>query len=254
MKKLLFILVGLFIFSSCKTKKVITDGTLDNTLSAKSIIKNHYQNELDFKTIVGRMKIDYSDGESSQGVTVSFRMEKDKAIWMSATLSLVKVYITPERVTFYNKLEKEYFDGNFSYLSYLLGAELDFEKVQNLLLGQAIFDLKEGKYNLSETDGTYQLKPKKEHELFKILFEIEPKNYRMAVQQLSQPLKKRLLQVKYKNYQNISSYVVPNIVLITAIDQETQNTIDIEYRNIEFNRQLSFPYKIPKGYKEIILE
>jgi len=254
MRKLLYVLIGLVIFTSCKSKKVITDGTVDNALSAKAIIKNHYQSQLDFKTIAGRMKIDYSDGESSQGVSVSLRMENDNAIWISAPFGMVKAYITPERVTFYNKLEKEYFDGDFSYLSNLLGTDLDFEKVQNLLLGQAIFDLREEKYKLTQTDTNYQLSPRNERDLFKILFQVEPQNYKMAVQQLSQPLKKRLLEINYKDYQNTSGHILPNAVLITAIDQKTKNTIDIEYRNIEFDRELSFPYKIPKGYKEIILE
>lgn len=250
---LLFIVLSFIVFS-CKTKKVITDGRVDRSLSAKAIIKNHYQNQIDFKTLAGRMKIDYSDGESSQGVSVSFRMEKDKAIWISAPFGMVKAYITPERVSFYNKLENEYFDGDFSYLSNLLGTELDFEKVQNLLLGQALFDLRDEKYIISQTEENYRLQPKKEMDLFKILFEIEPRNFKMATQQLAQPWKKRLLEINYRDYQMTAEHILPNTVLITAIAENTKNIIDIEYRNIEFNRQLSFPYKIPRGYKEIVLK
>ena len=238
---------------SCKSKKVLADGSIDETSSAKSIIKAHYQNQIDFKTLRGKMKIEYSDGESSQGVSVSLRMEKDKAIWISAPFGMVKAYITPERVSFYNKLENEFFDGDFSYLSNILGTELDFEKVQNLLMGQALFDLREAKYDMDVMDENYQLTPKKSMELFQTLFQIEPKNFKMAAQQLSQPLKKRLLEVNYKDYQKINKWVLPNTVLITAIDGNTKNTIDIEYRNIEFDQQISFPYKIPKGYKEIVL-
>ncbi|MFS4492806.1 DUF4292 domain-containing protein [Maribacter sp. 2308TA10-17] len=239
---------------SCKSKKVLTGGEANANLSAKAIIKTHYQNEIDFKTLRGIMKIDYSDGESSQGFGANLRIEKDKAIWISSRpLPLVKAYITPDRVSFYNKLENEYFDGDFSYLSNLLGTELDFQKVQNLLLGQALLDLKEEKYDLEIANKNYQLKPKKAAELFKILFQIEPKNFKIATQQLSQPLKKRLLEINYLNYQQVSQYVLPNSIFITAIDKEVKNTIAIEYRNIEFNNPMNFPYKIPKGYKEIVL-
>ena len=41
--------------------------------------------------------------------------------------------------------------------------------------------------------------------------------------------------------------------LIEAVTDAQTNTIDLEYRNMEFNRQVNFPYKIPKGFKEIIL-
>lgn len=239
---------------SCKSKKVLTEGSIDDNSSAKSVIKAHYQNQIDFKTLRGKMKIDYSDGEANQVVSVSFRMEKDNAIWMSAPFGIVKAYITPDRVSFYNKLENEFFDGDFSYLSNILGTELDFDKVQNLLLGQALFDLREDKYDIKVADKNYQLTPKKSMALFQTLFQIEPQNFKMATQQLSQPLKKRLLEINYKDYQKINKWVLPNTVLITAIEENTKNMIDIEYRNIEFDQQLSFPYKIPKGYKEIVLK
>ena len=123
---------------SCKSNKIASDGSLDTTSSAKSIIKAHYQNELYFSTLSGKLKIAYTDGDDTQSVGVSFRMKKDEAIWMSAPFGVVKVYITPKRVSFYNKLGNEYFDGDFTYLSRLLGTELNFEKVQNVLLGQAL--------------------------------------------------------------------------------------------------------------------
>lgn len=246
-------IVFLVVFS-CKSNKVLTGGTIDTKLSTKSIIKAHYQNQIDFKTLSGKMKIEYSDGESTQSVGVSLRMKKDKAIWLSAPFGMVKAYITPERVSFYNKLENEYFDGDFSYLSNLLGTELDFEKVQNLLLGQALFNLREGKYELEIVDKKYQLKPRKSIALFKTLFQIEPKNFKIATQQLAQPFKNRLLEISYKNYQKINKWTLPNEIEITAIDKGDKNTINIEYRNIEFDHQLSFPYKIPKGFKEIVLK
>ena len=61
------------------------------------------------------------------------RMEKDqKILIMSTPISVVKALITPEKVSFYNKLDNTYFEGDFKYLSDLLGTDLDFEKVQNL--------------------------------------------------------------------------------------------------------------------------
>ena len=35
---------------------------------------------------------------------------------------------------------------------------------------------------------------------------------------------------------------------------EKGRLLAITYKNIEFNRRLKFPYDIPKGFKEIILE
>ena len=199
------------------------------------------------------MRIDYSDGESTQSVSVSFRMEKDKAIWLSAPLGIVKAYITPDRVSFYNKLDNEYFDGNFSYLSQLLGTDLNFQKVQNLLLGEPLFDLRDEKYTVEIANDNYQLKPKKAGDLFKTLFQIEPLNYKMAAQQLSLPWEKRLLEINYKNYQKVNKWILPGEIEILAVDGDNTNNITVEFRNMEFNRALNFPYNIPNGFKEIVL-
>ncbi len=246
--------VFILLIISCKSKKLDADGAVDENMSAKNIIRTHYQNQINFKTLSGRMKIRYFDGESAKSVTVSLRMEKDKAIWISAPLGIVKAYVTPHRVTFYNKLQNEYFDGDFSYLSNMLGTELDFDKVQNLLLGQALFDLRDAKYDASISESDYVLKPKKPLVLFKTMYAIEPDNFKISSQQLSQPLKKRVLDIEYKNYQKINEKVLPNEIVITAIEANAKNIIDLDYRSIEFNRILNFPYKIPKGFKKIVIK
>jgi hypothetical protein len=76
----------------------------------------------------------------------------------------------------------------------------------------------------------------------------------MASQQLSQPLKRRLLQINYKQYQKINKWILPDEIAIATIEGDKRNTIDIEYRNMEFNQNLSFPYKIPNGFDEIVLD
>nr|WP_299171159.1 DUF4292 domain-containing protein [uncultured Allomuricauda sp.] len=249
----IFLLLTLLVFGACKSTKSITGGEIDERMSAKRIIENHYANQIDFKTLSGRIKIDYSNGKSEQGVSVSLRMEKDKVIWISAPLGVVKAHITPDRVSFYNKLQNEYFDGDFSYLSELLGTELDFDKVQSLLLGDAILDLRERKYVSGTTEGNYQLKPKKAHELFKILFQLEPRNFKVAAQEITQPEENRRLSTKY-TYQDISGKALPDKIDIVALENMDRTTIGLSFKSMELNRNLNFPYKIPKGFDEIILK
>lgn len=76
--KALIALSLLTIITSCASKKLVIGGAVSEKLSAKNIIKNHYQNTLQFKTLRGRVKVDYTTGASSQGFTLSLRMEKDK--------------------------------------------------------------------------------------------------------------------------------------------------------------------------------
>jgi hypothetical protein len=250
----LIIIVLAMLSLSCKSSKVNSEGKVDERLTTKVIIKNHYKNQLAFRTISGRMKVEYNDGSAVQSINVSLRIEKDKAIWLSAPLGVVKALITPKRVTFYNKLQNEYFDGDFDYLSNLLGTDLDFSKVQNLLLGQALFDLRTEKYISVALEDYYELKPKNAGDLFKTLFLLEPKNFKIATQQLSQPWNKRLLEVYYKSYQVKNDQILPDEIQITALDVDQTTTIALQLRNVELNKPLNFPYKIPKGFEEIVLK
>ncbi|PWL39801.1 DUF4292 domain-containing protein [Flagellimonas aquimarina] len=252
-KQVTLLFLCIIVLGSCKSTKAVVGGEVDSGISTKRIIENHYTNQVDFKTLSGRVKIDYSDGEKNQGVSVSLRMEKNKVIWISAPLGVVKARITPERVSFYNKLQGEYFDGDFSYLSDLLGTELDFDKVQNLLLGNAVFDLRKEKYTSTINQGDYQLKPKKARELFKILFQLEPRNFKISSQEISQPEEDRQLQAKY-TYQDISGKIFPNEIQIVAAEEKDKTIIDLSFKNLELNRALNFPYKVPRGFDKIILK
>lgn len=240
------------LFFSCKSTKKVVSGEANPDLSVKKIVEAHYDNQLQFNTLVGKVKIDYENGDSRQGFSVSLRVKRDEVIWMSATLGVVKAKITPKKVEFYNRLDNEYFEGDFAYLSNLLGTELDFEKVQNLLLGNSVFDLRKDRYSSEVANGAYTLKPRSANELFKILFSIEPKNFKIASQEISQPWKDRFLNMDY-SYQDVGGKVLPDKIEIKAITEDERTQIALEYRNIEFDRPIGFPYKVPKGFKKIEL-
>lgn len=124
----------------CKSSRTISYGEKNLNLSTKQVLKEHLKLTPDFKMLSSRVKIDIAEGEKQSGYTVNMRMEKDRNILlMSTPISVVKALITPDKVSFYNKLDGTYFEGNFKYLSDLLGTELDFEKVQNLLIGEALY-------------------------------------------------------------------------------------------------------------------
>lgn len=157
MKKLIVLFIIALFAVSCGTTRRAKIATED--AEAVSVIQKHYQNEADFKTVMGKLRAVYQDDERTQSVNLSFRMEKDKAIWMSASIlgfPVAKAYITPERVSYYEKVTQTYFDGDFSLVSDFVGTPLDFEKLQNLLIGQAIYDLRNEKYDFSATGRGFQ--------------------------------------------------------------------------------------------------
>ncbi len=244
------------LFLSCGTTKNASS-TIDAGIGAKELIDLHKKSEARFKTLASRVQVNYDDGESSQSVTVSLRMQKDETIWVSASIlgiTMAKLLITPEKVSYYETIDKTFFDGDFSLLSRWLGVDIDFKMAQNILLGNAVFDLNDKNYLVSVTDINYKLTPKKQQDLFKLVFLINTTNFRMASQQVTQPNEQRVLTVDYSSYQVAGNHIYPKEIKLNAIEQNKQTRILLDYRNIDVNPVLTFPFRIPRGYEEITLD
>ncbi|WP_037324840.1 DUF4292 domain-containing protein [Salinimicrobium terrae] len=251
------ILLSLIFFSSCGgARKAKMGTTAPEDAAVAAVVNQHYHNEVEFETLQGRLSLNYQTEERSQSVTVNFRMKKNDTIWMSGQLlgiPLAKVMITPNSVQFYEKITKTYFDGDFSLLSDLLGTPLDYEKVQNLLLGQTIYDLRDERYKLTESARGYQLEPERENFL-KRLFLLDAGNFKALAQQLGQERENRSVTVTYPDYQKVQGQLFPLQIQINATEGAENTRIDMTFRNIEFNVPVSFPFSIPSGYEEISIE
>ncbi len=256
MKKTIYILALILTFTSCKSKKSTTSNNNTSNLFISKVIENYNHHSFNKKTLKATIKAKYKGKTSLPSVNVSLRMETDKVIWMSISksiFSLGKLKITPNRVQFYNKLQSEYFDGDFSLLSDFLGTEVNFEQVQNILLGQAVFDLNERDYKIKTGENQYEFTPKKKNELFDILFNLNATNFKINKQEIKQEKENKYLSISYTNYENIEGVNFPATIFILAEDPKNTNTVTMDYKNVAFNLDLKYPFEIPSGYKEIKL-
>ncbi|MCK0130327.1 DUF4292 domain-containing protein [Flavobacteriaceae bacterium F08102] len=257
MRNILLILILSLTLGSCKSKKDLTRTSENKSMSSRKLIKNHYDKAFDKKTINAKLKIKYTGKSSLPGVTASLRMEKDKTIWLSLSkfgIGFAKALITPNRVSYYEKLNRTYFDGDFTLLSKWLGTDLDYEKVQNILIGQAILDLKKDKYHLNKRQNDLVLTPQKGNPLYDILFIINPLNFKIKSQEIQQRDAARKLLIDYPVYSTFGTTIFPKEIYIAASDLYNTSTIDIDYKSVEFNKNLSFPFEIPKNYEPLELK
>ena len=161
--------------------------------------------------------------------------------------------ITPDRVQFYDKINNQYFDGDYSLLSELLGINLDFQQVQSLLIGEPLYNLKDNNYIISINDNSYVLQPKRQTSILELFLLFNPSHFKMDSQQLLQPAKRRFLQIDYLGYQNVEKEILPQNIKIIAVEDTDELNVVMEYRSVTINEEIRFPFRIPSGFKEIIL-
>ncbi len=252
---LIVMVVILGIMVSCKsTKGLSTDGKISDKMTAKQLIKDNARQVAKFKTLQAKLKVEYTNDDNSQNYTVTMRMEKDKAIWLNATLGLARVMLTPDSARFYDKINNRYYDGDYSLVSEFLGTDLDFETIQNMLLGDAIYDLNDKKHLLSNDASSYILQPEAQNPAFEIFYLLDPGHLKMNSQQLSQPKKKRMLEIDYSDYQEVDKQIFPLNMKVIAVEDTEEVSIALEYRSVTLNEDVRFPFTIPSGFKEIKID
>lgn len=243
---------------SCGTKKTTTAATTAEDLTAARLVEEYYAQTLDYKTFEARTRAKYSsNGESKPGVTVVIRIEKDKTIWMDGSLlgfSGARALITPTTIKFYDKLNRQYFDNDFSFLSDYAGIDLNFDQLQRLLTGQTIYDLRDGKYAFTQEQDYFRVTPRKSNPLFDLLFEIGTQPYVVQKQEVVKKEDKSTVYISYGAYDMVEGKPFPTQMSVRANDGKRNTEVDIEYRSVNLNGAVRFPFKIPSGYKEIVLD
>lgn len=245
-----------FLLVSCKPKQLVVAeqaATEDNKSIA--VIQKHYENKLNFETASIRSNASYEDAKQSLTINADLRIKRDEIIWINLKFlgfPAAKALITPTRVSYFEKLNNTYFEGDYSMLSKWLGTDLDFQKVQNLLLGRPVDNLTKELFIMEIVDNLFQLKNKNNSQTQKT-FSFESGNFLLKKQVVSQLVKDRSVTVNYPAYQNQEATFLPTGIQIEAKQKDIVK-IDVEYKKISFNENLTYPYEIPKGYKQLIID
>jgi len=225
-------------------------------LALKSIINAHRAATPKFSTMASRIKVAYEDDKQRQNITVSLRIQKDEKIWMKASIlgiTMAKALITQDRVSYYETISNTYFDGDITLISNWLGTDLNFEKTQAILLGQSIFGLDNATYTASVSENRYKLEPLRQPANFIHSLLLNPNNFKVNSGTVFQPTDDRQLLIAYGDYQELEGSFYPSVIKINSMEGDSRTNIAVNYRKINLNVSVSFPFEIPKGYEEIQL-
>ena len=248
----------LFVLSitSCKSKKFASE-MADNSLNARQIVAQHHRAEPDFTTLASRVQVNYDDGKSSQRVNANIRMKKDEVIWVTASvlgITVAKALLTPDSVSVYESISKRYFEGDYSLISEWLGVDIDFQQAQDLLLGQTTVELKPNALHKSISDNKYILEPNKHDASYKQSLAIYPSNFKVANHTIEKFGQRRIFTLDYGEYQKIEESYYPLDINFQNIDNDKILRLHLHVRKVDVNPNLSFPYRVPSGYKQMQIE
>ena len=254
MKGILAVVLA-FLLIGCKSKQAVASAAAKDTAEISKIINGHYANETNFKTLNIKANAKYEDPSQSHSLNADIRIKKNEIIWINIKIlgfPIAKALITPAKVSYYEKINNTYFEGDFSMLSNWLGTDLDFQKVQNLLLGKSIDDLSNGNWISGINDKLFKLSQVQTTDISKEFY-FEAANFLLKKETITQASQNRALEIQYPSYKEVERIFLPNEINIKAV-QKDKISIAIEYKNTTFNENLNYSYAIPSDYKAIQID
>lgn len=269
MSKLFFIIpiLGLFLLG-CKTQQSIPGKKLANKKYLPTLLNSVEKSEFNPDWMAVKTSVDFEQGGSKKGFKANIRLKKDSVIWISITpiigVELARVVFSPDSVKMVNRLEGNYFLGNYEFINTKFNADFNFETIQALILGNSL-NLDENENLVASIDeGVYLLSGLNKRRLRKSLEKeegkkntervysawIDPISFKITKQSFADFEEQQYLTVNYANFKTIQNSVFPFETNITLEAQEIIK-INISYSSLEVNEPKKVPFSISSKYEPV---
>jgi hypothetical protein len=267
---LLFLVIGIVIVSgnSCRstrkiqtviTKKAdtvqvisVTDPRADSLRYTREVYDQIMKNKIDFNTFSAKVKVDFEGNDGKKTDFNAFiRLKKDSVMWISIIAALgiegFRVLITPDSVKVINKLDKIVQLRSVEYLREVANIPLTFDELQDLLIGNPVH-LDSNIVGYKKEEQTVSLISV--GELFKHFITVDKEDYSLQHSKLDDvdAVRARTADITYGGFENKNGVRFSTIRRIT-VSEKKKMEIRLEFKQWDFNGDLSFPFNMPRNYK-----
>ncbi len=266
----LYLLVLTFILTSCKHQQKIagikTKCNVDFK-SAKWLTEKLKSNEFRFNTFDAKLNVEATVDSSSNSFTASLRIKKDSIIWLSISklgIEAARVLITKDSVRFMDRINTQYFKGDFAYITKLMNFQVDYEILQALLVGNSVsFYDDDERLKGGVSDCQYLLGTIRKRKLKKVIEKgkelkdpsqniyLNPDNFKILRILFYDFDLNRSFEADYSQFVPIDSTQLFPVKMNFNIKAQKNIKIDIQYLRQKINDNITFSFKIPDNYEEI---
>lgn len=261
MQKYILIIITALVVTSCKVNKTQapTPVVNNNPISNNAEFFSAIEKKSSFDAVKINSKIDAKTGSFIPTLDAVIYVENGQKVWMNLTaviLQAARGIATPEGIKGYYKLDKTYIDSDFGYLNKLLNVNfIDYNALQNLLLGKTFIPVSENDYNLTPTDSGFNLTSKKTQKItengrtseYKIALDYDS-NFNLNHVLLTNLANNDQLEITYSNREILNNESFPKSVKIIIKANKTDEIL-IENTKFDFSR-METPYSVPGNYKK----
>jgi hypothetical protein len=210
--------------------------------------------EIDFEYFHGKARMILRDANKEREVKANIRIRKDSVIWMTFSVIGVqggKALINKDSITIVSTVNKEYFVFDYPELSKRFNFDINYDVIQAAMLGNPIIK----RTDTDEVQPVSSMFLLKQHaNTIDVTNYVNAASMKIEKVELKEGNSNNSLTINYSNFQPVGDKVFPYNGTINlfykALSGLLNTTIIFEYNKAEVgNRELRFPFNIPKKYE-----
>jgi len=289
----LTMLITLLVVSACKSKKETVKKDPLRNRSAGFLLRHYEENKFDFDWAGMKVDAEYMVMGETQGFKATIRMKKDSAVWISITpalgIEMIRMLVTPDSLKYLSKIpeNKFYYLGTFEDINKLIGVGLDFDMLQDILIGNAIgLEKDEGRFRSETEDESYLLISKYKRRVRRVVgvddrkleddtivvnpndpryqrtlkkvdedeglivsrYWLEPENFRLVKSVFNDLIRQRTMELQYNEFQLNENQIYPSQCRLTLNNPQNRQELSFEITKLSTGKPYDFPFEIPEDY------
>lgn len=254
-KRYTLLLIGTgLLLQGCRSAADLSSALPNPKWTAAQVVRGHKQTQPKFKYLAARAQVVYKTEDQEQKINVSLRMKSGDTIWMKATvfgITLAKALITQDQVSYYEMLNKTYYQGPIEEISRWLGFSVTMEQLQHLLLGQSVLDMGRGTPQQIQ-GGSYVLGPIDTGIGWNLTNSVRPDNFRLKSADLSSTgIVPTTASLKYGDYRQEAEQYFPEQLNLLVSTPKARTEIKLSFKQFDLLDRMNFRYEIPQGFKKM---
>lgn len=245
-------LISILMFSACKTTKDLKEEESMVELKEKEFwsAEKILEHVFTYTTFQGKADIHLKTKDLDQNATLNLRMQKDKKIWTSiVAMGIAEVgraLVSPDSIQALTRLDRNAFVLSFSETKEKLNLPLEFEHIENLLLGNPIFT--DGEIKNRKVDGVLSIFDLDKEDYVQTVYFDQSKKVIKKIT-LKNSKEKFFAEINLDNYENIgSNQMLALDKNISIKNDNTEIAVTLRFKSHNLNIPIETPFSIPKTY------
>ena len=268
MRIFLLSVIVLLLLESCRSTKQITtviarkDSAIvvinpadsDSAKSVRATLSKIKSKQINFTTFSSKVKVEYNDDKNRRFDFNAFvRMKKDSAIWVSIiaafNIEAFRVMITPDSLVILDKINRTSQKRSLSYLEKITKVPFDYKTLEDLILGNPVY--------LENTIVAYADQGEKISfstlgDAFKHYITVGKTDLNVLFSKLDDVdvTRSRTANLAYSSYVASGPWMFAGVRKI-SLSEKTKLDVNLEFKQVEFDIPMSFPFGVPKNFRVI---